>query len=385
MTSTTLKHLRKKDRRAAMAVLVAVLLVVFVAMAAFSVDVARMQLVRTELRAATDASARAGAEALSRTQSGSAAVQAAIDAAARNVTAGVPLLLTSEDVVLGASTLQPDGTWLFTAGAQPFTAVRVSGNRSATSQSGEVALFFGPLLNVDSFAPVRVSTASQLDRDICLVLDRSGSMAWDLSGTDWSYPTGIPDYPDGYCLAPHPTLSRWAAAAVAHEAFIVELEGTDQDEHLSLVTFASAGNWCDGHYHASDIEIGLTDNYNSVRSAMAARSTQPIPGGTSISAGIDDAVTILTGSAVRPLAAKTVVLLTDGVHNSGRSPLEAAIDANALNITIHTVTFSDGADQQQMIDVAAATGGNHYHAPDAQALKDAFRQIALTLPVVLTD
>ena len=164
MASTTLKQLKKQDRRAAMAVLVAVMLVVFVAMAAFSVDVARMQLVQTELRAATDASARAGAEALSRTQSGSAAVQAAIDAAARNRTAGAPLLLASDDVVLGASTLQADGSWAFTAGVQPYTAVRVSGKRTASSQSGEVALFFGPLLNVDSFAPVRVSTASQLDQ-----------------------------------------------------------------------------------------------------------------------------------------------------------------------------------------------------------------------------
>ncbi len=44
-----------------------------------------------------------------------------------------------------------------------------------------------------------------------------------------------------------------------------------------------------------------------------------------------------------------------------------------------------GADQSQMQNVATATSGNHYHAPDAAALEAAFREIALTLPVVLTE
>ena len=52
-----------------MLVLIALLLVVFLGMVAFAVDVAYMQLVRTELRVATDAAARASGEALSRSQS----------------------------------------------------------------------------------------------------------------------------------------------------------------------------------------------------------------------------------------------------------------------------------------------------------------------------
>jgi len=384
MRSITNKKPKFQSRRGAIIVLVAILMVVFVAMAAFSVDVAHMHLVRTELRAATDAAARAGAEALSRLQDSDAAVNAAIAAGQRNTTAGTPLVLTQEDVILGSSSQQADGSWAFTAGAQPYTAIRVNGRRTSGSASGEVSLFFGRLLGVDSFAPVQVSTASQLDRDICIVLDRSGSMAFDLSGADWSYPAGM-SYPDAYCTPPHPTLSRWAAAAASLDAFLFELTQTDQIEYASLVTFASPGNWCSGSYNASDIEVGLSADYTAVQNAMATRSTNPIPGGTSISSGIDSAVTVLTGPNTRPHAAKTIVIMTDGVHNWGRAPLDAAIDANAQKIVIHTITFSDGADQQQMIDVAAAANGNHYHAPDAQALEDAFREIALTLPVVLTD
>ncbi|MFV2069207.1 MAG: VWA domain-containing protein [Pirellulales bacterium] len=384
MTRTSKRRPGNRDRRGAIVVFVAIMLMVFVAMAAFSVDVAYMQLSRTELRAATDASARAGAEALSRLQDSNAAVQAAIATAAQNITAGQPLILTENDVVLGSSSLQSNGSWNFTAGETPYNSIRVFGHRTSGSSFGEVSLFFGKALGVDSFAPTQISTASQLDRDICIVLDRSGSMAFDLSGIDWQYPPGL-SYPDAYCEPPHPTLSRWAAAAVALGAFITELDGTDQIETLSLVTFASPGTWCGSSYNASDVEIGLTPDYSLVSNAMATRSSNPIPGGTSISSGLDDAIGVLTGSGNRPYAAKTIVLMTDGVHNYGPPPIESAQVAQAEGIVIHTVTFSDGADQQQMIAVAAATNGNHYHAPDAQALEAAFREIALTLPVVLTD
>ena len=38
-----------------------------------------------------------------------------------------------------------------------------------------------------------------------------------------------------------------------------------------------------------------------------------------------------------------------------------------------------------MIDVAEATGGDHYHADEAATLREVFRKIALTLPVVMTQ
>jgi hypothetical protein len=38
-----------------------------------------------------------------------------------------------------------------------------------------------------------------------------------------------------------------------------------------------------------------------------------------------------------------------------------------------------------MEDIAEATGGNHYIAPDEASLQDIFEEIALTLPVVFTD
>ena len=72
-----MKSPRRSPRKGAMLVLIAVVLVVFIVMTVFAVDVAFMHLVRTELRTSTDAAARAASEALIRTQSVAEARRAA--------------------------------------------------------------------------------------------------------------------------------------------------------------------------------------------------------------------------------------------------------------------------------------------------------------------
>ena len=79
-----------------------------------------------------------------------------------------------------------------------------------------------------------------------------------------------------------------------------------------------------------------------------------------------------------------MVLMSDGAYNQGQVPHVVAAQAAAQNIIIHTITYGE-ADPVEMKAIADATGGNNYIAPDAQALQDAFEEIALTLPVVFTD
>ena len=43
---------------------------------------------------------------------------------------------------------------------------------------------------------------------------------------------------------------------------------------------------------------------------------------------------------------------------------------------MHTITFADVADQTLMQQVADATGGQHFHAPNAAALRRIFRELA---------
>src|SRR5829696_2167052 len=97
-------EMRRVPRRGAMLVLIAVCLPLFVVMAAFALNVAWMQLVRTELRTSTDAAARAGAKELSLSQTTADARAAAKAAARRNLVAGDPLQLADGDIEFGIST-----------------------------------------------------------------------------------------------------------------------------------------------------------------------------------------------------------------------------------------------------------------------------------------
>jgi Mg-chelatase subunit ChlD len=153
-----------------------------------------------------------------------------------------------------------------------------------------------------------------------------------------------------------------------------------------LVSYASDGTWCSVTNNKADIDQVLTENLSLVTTALNTISNRAFNGSTNVSAGIDKGVIVLTDTArIRPFAAKTMVLMTDGLWNQGRDPELAAIDAKAKSIVIHTITFGDSADQTSMQRVAAATGGKHFHAPTPEALQNIYREIALSLPVILTE
>jgi hypothetical protein len=240
-------------------------------------------------------------------------------------------------------------------------------------------MMLAKVFSTKQFQPIETAISTQLDRDICLVVDRSGSMMWTLTGGS-QLPPGAPD-----CGPPDPTRSRWGALNIALEAFLEELENTPQDEHVGLVSYSSNITQCGFTYNISDINSDLVSKYDKIRKVMADLSSRPVKGSTAISAGIDDGIKVLTGKKVRPFAVKTMILMTDGIHNLGPEPILSAQVAKTKDIVIHTITFSDDADIKRMEAVAAATGGRHFHAPDAASLKQIFQQIAATLPVMLTN
>jgi hypothetical protein len=334
-----------------MLLLVAIMLPILIFLVAMAVDIGYIQLVRTEMRASTDAAARAAGEALSRTQSLSAARQAAKDVASANKVANEPLLLDNSDIVFGLSTMNTDGSWNFNPAGTPTNAVQINARRTRGSLSGSVPLFFGKFMGFNDFEPMQTASSVRLDRDLCLVLDRSGSMNENDAGNG---------------------LTRWQALLQAVAEFRSGIDSTHQTELLGLASYSSSGQ----------LNVNLTTSYSQIDSAVNAMGPD---GSTNISEGIDKGTLVLTNtSTARPFAAKTMVVLTDGIWNNGRNPVLAAQEAAAAKITIHAVTYSDEANQADMIAVAAATGGRHFHAPNGAALQSIFRDIALSLPVILT-
>lgn len=385
-------HRVSRMRRGAMLVLVGIMLIVFVVAAAFSIDVAYMQLVRTELRAATDAAAKAGVKTLSDSQDTEMAITSAVDYAGNNRVVGRPLAIEREDVELGQSTQQADGTWNFTPTTVKPNAVRVTARMAGDTPAGAVNLLLGKLLGTETFTPQMRATAAHYDHDIVLTIDRSHSMAFDHSGVEWVYPPNTPDTPHSIFYPPNPIGSRWSSLTEALDQFLDIVEQQYWQPRIGLVTWGSEVtlNDYDGNLVqrtevavATDAELGST--VQEIRDAIDVRSNDIMLGATHMSAGMDEAIAILTGQDARPFAKKTMILMTDGRWNRGRQPKVVAAEARDLGIVIHTITFLPTTDQAGMQEVASITGGRHFHAEDEAGLVEAFRELAMTLPIVLTE
>ena len=365
---------RDHQRRGGMIILMTALILLIGIVAGMAVDVAWMQLIRTELRAATDATARIAAESLARTENHTTA-QSEAAKFAQSMRVGVqPFNLSKGDFEFGPSAEQANGTWVFTPGATPYTAVRVNPKFDGSQNLNPLNLFFGNLLGAADFRPDETATASHMYQDICLVIDRSGSMNRGTSGDE---------YPDGYDRndPPHPTLSRWAYLEDAIENFIDIVRVQAAEPHVSLVTWASSGY----SVSASVIEVTLGTDYDGVITQLQARGDAQMRGRTNMAGGMTDGISVLTGNNVRPLARKVMILMSDGDWNEGADPETVAATAAANNIVIYTISFLDGLDQTTMINVANATGGAHYYATNEVELVEAFEKIARSLPIVLTD
>jgi Ca-activated chloride channel homolog len=374
-------------RRGSVLVLMAVALMSMLLVAAFCVNLTQLTTAQTEIRLACDAAAKAGAVVLGQSQSASQARTAAMNIAQSHTVSGTTMRIGASDVQVGNGQANANGTYTFNLNATPLNAVRVNARMGSGATTG-AGTYFMSALAPSTFSLDYTSVATRVDHDLCLVVDRSGSMAWDTSNQPWHYPGNVNvDKPiiQFYFLPPHPTLSRWAALSSSVNTFLNEVDELPFECKVGLVSYSS--NFTFGLYNsqASTIENGLTSNYDTLRASMTRLGSKELIGNTNIASGMQSAVTVLTSDQSRLTAKKTMILLTDGLKTQGLDPLTVARAAADANITIHTITFSSQADQALMANVASIGGGNHYHAPNAAQLELVFGTIAKTLPAILTQ
>lgn len=363
-------------RRGAVLIFCAAFMMIFLILAAFSIDTAYMQLVQTQMRAATDAASKAATSSLVQGNSSAVAQQAAINYAALNTVAGKTFKLTSGDITFGQSTQQNDGTWLFTAGLTPSRAAQVVGKLNSTNSNGALALFFAPIIGVNNIVLSNTSVASAFACDVCLCLDRSGSMKFDTSGVDWSYPPPYQNnWQNGYNNPPV-NGSRWWALDGAVQTFAGILATANAPPNLAVVT------WSDDNIINLNLQSSTTAAYNAVH----AYTSQNFGGGTNMSGGLGDGVTALTNSSSRAYAKKIMILMSDGDWNGGTDPVAYATSyCVPNNITVHTISFlASGTGTTVLQNIASATGGKSYAVTSSAALTAAWQDIAYSLPVVLT-
>ncbi len=384
---------------------------------AFCINAAHVQLTRTELSIATDAAARAGGRALSELQSVELAKNAAIATAALNQVNGNPFQLKSSDganEIEFGTTFQPNGTesrYEFEkiptsqvmGNSMIASAVRINGMCTPDSLSGPVKFLIPGMFNFSHFSPTQQAVAMQVDRDISLVVDRSGSMDY----IEDRFPRGKSPYTNGamnagvaagkayvfrgylyptttwsayekwvwqyYYRLGTPPNTPWEDLVIAVDAFLNVLDDTPQSEQVSLASYQSTASF----------DIGLTKDFNAVRAKL---STLGPNGGTAIGSGMETGIQAHFSSAARPFATKTMVVMTDGINNAGSNPITVAnYFAAHYNVTIHTITFGPGANQSYMQTIANIGGGKHYHADDGEQLRIVFEEIANNLPTILTQ
>lgn len=412
------------NRRGAIMGLMALIFPVLVMLAAFAINSAHMQLTRTQLMVATDAAARAGGRAFSETQSVDSGIQAAAATAAMNLVNGEPLVLKTGDndgeIVFGVGVQQGGANARY--GFQPLStaavrggvtasALKVIGNRTDGSLNNPVPVILPGLLGVNEFQVSWPAVAMQVDRDISLVLDRSGSMddleipwqegqnPFSSEAINWAVDQGMVNrywngnsgryryyYADGYDsvtyqqavyenfyqngVAPR---NAWQDLVVAVEAFLDILDDTPQEEQVSLASYSTSAS----------LDNLLEKDLNRIRRVVNRLGTG---GRTAIGQGMDQGIRALADARARPYAAKTMVVMTDGMENEAPWAGPAARRLiTEIPMVIHTVTFGPNADIRAMQNVAAIGGGKHYHAATGADLVRIFQEIANNLPTILTE
>lgn len=364
----------KTNRQGAIIVLFAILLPILLVILGFAVDYAYMQKMRNEVRVIADLGAKAAADELARTGGDvDAAIAAAQFIASNNSVAGSTLTLNPDQIIFGRASEQSDGSYQITDGQMPFNSVTVLAERAEGSVEGPGRLFFGQLYGSPTFDVRQNASSSFRDVEVILVLDRSGSMKYNVIGG-----TTSEEKLRRSCLAPLKT-SRWIGLDAAVTVFLGELEGTQVQERIGLATFASnSSKTCSGNdisVTESSLDSPLSKNLDLVRDEMNRLNDSVWFGGTNIRAGIGEARRHFASNGTENVE-KVIICLTDGVHNVGDGPIGEAKLCNEAGITIHTITFSEEANKQGMIDVANETSGKHFHAPDKETLEDVFRRLA---------
>lgn len=355
--------------------MMAIMLPVTLGMSAFAINIAYIELNRTEMYVAADAAARASGREFALNWDQKKAIEVGKAAGQRNPVGGKPFVLVDSDFVFGEATRSGINTrYSFTKGGSNPNAVQVDVRRVKGSANGSIgSLMAYGNMTADVDATI-TSRANQAEADICLVIDRSGSMAFasDEKATAAKNPKSAS--PDWWWGKAAPPQCRWRDLTGSVDLFVNEMRKTPMKENVALVTYSST----------SGADVGLVDDYTKINSGLDKYTKAFNGGSTAIASGIKTGQNVLSGAGARPYSMKIMVLMTDGINNAGSSVVDAAKEAAKNNIMIFTITFSDEADQKSMQDVATTALGRHFHAKNASDLQNIFREISRQIPVLIS-
>lgn len=108
--------------------------------------------------------------------------------------------------------------------------------------------------------------------------------------------------------------------------------------------------------------------------AKAALNALSAGGATNIGGGLQTALDMILGQG-DPVSNEVIVLLSDGLHNTGTAPASVLPAIQNRGVTVYTIGVGGDVDASLMSNIASATGGAYAFAADAQQLQTHFEQI----------
>jgi Ca-activated chloride channel family protein len=349
-------------------------MMVIVILSAFAINIAYLELNRTEMYIASDSASRAAGREFMITNEMSRARKQGRLAAELNTIGGKRLTLENSDFVFGQAKRDSLTTrYSFTPGGERPNAVEVTAKRTSDSANGPINVLIPNPFSVSGIDSTQTARTNQTEVDIAIVLDRSGSMAFasDESSSDLLPRAALPGWNFN---GPVPNPSRWRDAVQAVGDFLIELNATPVNELVSLSSYN------DG----ISIDRELTSNYALILSGLQVYTNNFVEGDTNIGGGIVAGMETFAMPQNRPYASRVIILLTDGIDTMGSNPVFVAEEAAKQKIMVFTITFSDEADQTTMKLVAEKGLGKHYHATNGSSLTGVFQDIAKQLPIILS-
>ncbi len=355
----------------AVLIYVAVIAAALFGVAALAIDAAFLTETQSELQNTVDASALAAASGLIIGQP--EGVQRAQVYAQQNKILGQGVDLNTQQVTFGSWDAVA-GTFLETASAP--NSVRVTAQLTGNTQPASPALFFAPVIGQQNASVAAKATAALGNRQLMVVLDRSGSMNDD---------NASPEQPL--------TDTKDAAKRFLDQIHNFPIEG----DKVGLVYYNDQAT----------LDHPLTDNFTAVKNAIDVPNALNC---TNIAAALCVARRELLTSPER--AVKAIVLLTDGRTNTRVNPNTcqqlgascafttverdntnpAALDAISQaaliaqdGFVLYTISLGNDTNQAVLRQMAQQTGGEHFHAPTTNDLDSVFDQISERIPLSLVQ
>lgn len=157
------------------------------------------------------------------------------------------------------------------------------------------------------------------------------------------------------------------------------------DDNIGLVVFAGE----------SMTALPLTNDHEAVVNYVSSISTEMLEDGTAIGDGIGTAINAIVSG---PAKSKSIIMLTDGVNNTGLlTPRDAGLLAKEKNIKVYTIGIGKRGkadfpamdqfgrrvfqkidvviDEDILRDIAKETQGKYFRATDSKVLADIFNEI----------